>query len=65
MAVSQAELMAKIREIQTDTSLSDDEKAKRRQELLSGKWGSKPTDDNKENSKTAGVTPPGPPLELQ
>lgn len=49
----QAELLARIREIQGDASLSDAEKAQRRQDLMSGKWSAKPSEDNKENSKKA------------
>ena len=54
--LSQADLMAKIREIQTDTSLTDEEKAKKRQELMSGKWAATTSEDNKENSKASGVS---------
>lgn len=36
--MDQADLLKRIREIQGDASLSDAEKAKKRQALLSGSW---------------------------
>lgn len=53
MAMPQAMLLAKIREIQSDTTLSDAEKAKKRQELMSGKWAAKQSseEENKEPNK--------------
>lgn len=59
----QAQLIARIREIQNDATLSDSEKAQKRQELMSGKWAPKPADDDKENSKGEGegARPASPP----
>ena len=37
-AMDQAQLLKRIREIQADDSLNDADKAKKRQELLSGSW---------------------------
>ncbi len=53
MAMPQAELLAKIREIQNDPTLSDADKAKKRQELMSGKWAAKQSseEENKEPNK--------------
>lgn len=53
MAMPQAMLLAKIREIQSDPTLSDAEKAKKRQELMSGKWAAKQSseEENKEPNK--------------
>lgn len=49
--VDQQELMKRIMEIQKDPNLTDDEKAIKRQQLLSGKWM-----EEKAAGKTASVT---------
>ena len=45
--MDEAELRKKIIAICTDTSLTEAEKAQKRQQLLSGKWAAPPADDSK------------------
>lgn len=51
--MDQKELFKRIMEIQNDPNLSDEEKGRRRQELLAGKWAAKPADSSGDDSKAA------------
>lgn len=46
-----AELTRRIMAIQRDTSLTEEQKAKKRQELMSGKWAQKPEEEEPEEKK--------------
>ena len=47
----QNDLRARIMAIMRDSSLTDAEKAVKRQEVMSGKWAAPPKEDEKENAK--------------
>jgi len=49
--MDQKELMAKIMAIQRDPSLTDAEKASRRQQLMAGKWVTPAADANSNGAK--------------
>ena len=49
--MDQQELMKKIMEIQRDPSLTDAEKAIKRQEVMAGKWMTKPSSDEDTNTQ--------------